>query len=292
MKSTGTWGDRLSYGLICIVLTFALLITLYPFVYVLSMSISDPIQVMNNTVWLFPKGFSLDTYKKVFADGEIWVAYGNTLFYTVAGTAINVVMTFLAAYPLSRRSFSGRKPLMIGIVVTMFFSGGLIPSFILINNLGLYDTRWALLLPGAVAAFNIIIARTFFQSIPESLFESAKIDGANDIGILFRIVLPLSKAILAVLTLFYAVGHWNNYFNAMLYLTNVKLQPVSLYLMKILIQNQDPTMQDMREALDRMLFSMQLKYTMIVITTLPIVCIYPFLQKYFVRGVMIGSLKE
>ncbi|TMV45845.1 carbohydrate ABC transporter permease [Paenibacillus mesophilus] len=287
-----TWGDRISYGFICAILAVALLITLYPFVYVLSMSISDPIHVMNNSVWLFPKGFSLDTYKKVFENGEIWIAYGNTLFYTVVGTAINVVMTFLAAYPLSRRTFSGRKAIMVGIVVTMFFSGGLIPSFILINELGLYDTRWALLLPGAVSAFNIIIARTFFQNIPESLFESARMDGANDIGILFRIVLPLSKAVLAVLTLFYAVGHWNNYFNAMLYVSNVKLQPVSLYLMKILIQNQDPTMQDMREALERMLFSMQLKYTMIVITTLPIVCIYPFLQKYFVQGVMIGSLKE
>ncbi|TNJ62689.1 carbohydrate ABC transporter permease [Paenibacillus hemerocallicola] len=290
--SRRTWGDRISYGFICAILAVALLITLYPFVYVLSMSISDPIHVMNNSVWLFPKGFSLETYKKVFENGEIWVAYGNTLFYTVVGTAINVVMTFLAAYPLSRRTFSGRKVIMVGVVVTMFFSGGLIPSFILINELGLYDTRWALLLPGAVSAFNIIIARTFFQNIPESLFESAKMDGANDIGILFRIVLPLSKAVLAVLTLFYAVGHWNNYFNAMLYVSNVKLQPVSLYLMKILIQNQDPTMQDMREALDRMLFSMQLKYTMIVITTLPIVCIYPFLQKYFVQGVMIGSLKE
>jgi putative aldouronate transport system permease protein len=287
-----TWGDRISYGFICAILAVALLITLYPFVYVLSMSISNPIHVMNNSVWLFPKGFSLETYKKVFENGEIWVAYGNTLFYTVVGTAINVVMTFLAAYPLSRRTFSGRKFIMVGVVVTMFFSGGLIPSFILINELGLYDTRWALLLPGAVSAFNIIIARTFFQNIPESLFESARMDGANDIGILFRIVLPLSKAVLAVLTLFYAVGHWNNYFNAMLYVSNVKLQPVSLYLMKILIQNQDPTMQDMRDALDRMLFSMQLKYTMIVITTLPIVCIYPFLQKYFVQGVMIGSLKE
>lgn len=292
MNMSKSWGDRISYGIICAILAVALLITLYPFLYVFSMSISDPIHVMNNTVWLFPKGFSIDTYLKVFENGEIWTAYGNTLFYTIVGTAINIAMTFLAAYPLSRRTFSGRKPIMMGIVVTMFFSGGLIPSFILINELGLYDTRWALLLPGAVSAFNIIIARTFFQNIPESLFESAKIDGANDIGILFRIVLPLSKAVLAVLTLFYAVGHWNNYFNAMLYVSNVKLQPVSLYLMKILIQNQDPTMQDMREALDRMLFSMQLKYTMIVITTLPIVCIYPFLQKYFVQGVMIGSLKE
>ncbi|GAA3402197.1 carbohydrate ABC transporter permease [Paenibacillus hodogayensis] len=292
MKSTGTWGDRISYAIICVLLAVALLVTLYPFVYVFSMSISNPIHVMNNSVWLFPKGFSLETYKRVFENGEIWIAYGNTLFYTVAGTAINVVMTFLAAYPLSRRTFSGRKVIMMGIVVTMFFSGGLIPSFILINELGLYNTRWALLLPGAVSAFNIIIARTFFQGIPESLFESARIDGANDIGILLRIVLPLSKAVLAVLTLFYAVGHWNNYFSAMLYVSDVKLQPVSLYLMKILIQNQDPTMQDMREALDRMLFSMQLKYTMIVITTLPIICIYPFLQKYFVRGVMIGSLKE
>jgi putative aldouronate transport system permease protein len=292
VKQTGSWGDRISYGIICVLLTVALLITLYPFLYVLSMSVSDPIYVLNNTVWLFPKGFSLETYFKVFENGEIWVAYGNTLYYTIVGTAINIAMTFLAAYPLSRRTFSGRKVIMMGIVVTMFFSGGMIPSFILIQQLGIYDTRWALLLPGAVSAFNIIIARTFFQSIPESLFESARIDGANDIGILFKIVLPLSKAILAVLTLFYAVGHWNNYFSAMLYVSDVKLQPVSMYLMKILIQNQDPTMQDMNEALDRVLFSMQLKYTMIVITTLPIVCIYPFLQKYFVNGAMIGSLKE
>ncbi|SDC67055.1 putative aldouronate transport system permease protein [Paenibacillus sp. UNCCL117] len=292
MKSAGTWSDRLSDVFIYTILTAALLITLYPFLYVFNMSISDPIHVLNNTVWLFPKGFSLATYFKVFENGEIWIAYRNTLFYTVVGTLINVIMTFLAAYPLSRRTFSGRKPLMMGIVVTMFFSGGMIPSFILIQNLGIYNTVWALLLPGAVSAFNIIIARTFFQNIPESLFESAKMDGANDIGILFKIVLPLSKAILAVLTLFYAVGHWNNYFNAMLYVTDVKLQPVSLYLMKILIQNQDPTMQDMSEALDRVLFSMQLKYTMIVITTLPIVLVYPFLQKYFVQGAMIGSLKE
>ena len=202
---------------------FVLVITLYPFIYIISMSISGQEHVLNKSIWLYPKDISLHAYRQVFANPNLWQSYYNTIFYTVVGTLINVVLTVMMAYPLSRPKFVAKKFLMLMIVVTMFFSGGLVPLFILIQNLGLYNTRWALLLPGAVGAFYVIIARTFFQSIPESLHESAKLDGAHDADILTRIVLPLSKPILAVL---------------------------------------------------------------------PIVVIYPFLQKYFVTGVMIGSLKE
>ncbi|MFK7693649.1 carbohydrate ABC transporter permease [Paenibacillus sp. HJGM_3] len=278
--------------LIYLVMIFVIIITLYPFVYVLSMSISDPRYVLADTIWLYPKGFSLESYKKVFENEEIWTAYYNTVFYTVVGTALNILFTMLAAYPLSRRTFFARNPIMVIIVITMFFGGGLIPSFLLIKELGLYNTRWAVLLPGLTSAFYIIITRTFFQSIPDSLTESAKIDGANDIGILMRIIIPLSKPILAVLSLFYAVGHWNSYVSAMIYLPNPKLQPMSLYLMKILVQNNDSMMEGMTDQIDRALFAAQLKYAIIIVTILPILLIYPFLQRFFVKGVMIGSLKE
>lgn len=278
--------------LIYLVMIFVIIITLYPFVYVLSMSISDPRYVLADTIWLYPKGFSLESYKKVFENEEIWTAYYNTVFYTVVGTALNILFTMLAAYPLSRRTFFARNWIMVIIVITMFFGGGLIPSFLLIKELGLYNTRWAVLLPGLTSAFYIIITRTFFQSIPDSLTESAKIDGANDIGILMRIIIPLSKPILAVLSLFYAVGHWNSYVSAMIYLPNPKLQPMSLYLMKILVQNNDSMMEGMTDQIDRALFAAQLKYAIIIVTILPILLIYPFLQRFFVKGVMIGSLKE
>lgn len=278
--------------LIYLMMIFVIVITLYPFVYVLSMSISDPKNVLADTIWLFPQGFSLESYKKVFENEEIWTAYSNTIFYTVAGTALNIVFTMLAAYPLSRKTFFARNGIMIFIVITMFFGGGLIPSFLLIKELGLYNTRWAVLLPGLTSAFYIIITRTFFQSIPDSLTESAKIDGANDIGILLRIIIPLSKPILAVLSLFYAVGHWNSYVSAMIYLPDPKLQPMSLYLMKILVQNNDSMLEGMTDQIDRALFAAQLKYAIIIVTILPILLIYPFLQRFFVKGVMIGSLKE
>jgi putative aldouronate transport system permease protein len=278
--------------LIYLVMIFVIIITLYPFVYVLSMSISDPKNVLADTIWLFPQGFSLESYKKVFENEDIWTAYSNTIFYTVVGTSLNILFTMLAAYPLSRKTFFARNWIMVMIVVTMFFGGGLIPSFLLIKELGLYNTRWAVLLPGLTSAFYIIITRTFFQSIPDSLTESAKIDGANDIGILMRIIIPLSKPILAVLGLFYAVGHWNSYVPAMIYLPDSKLQPMSLYLMEILVQNNDSMMEGMTEQIDRALYAAQLKYAVIIVTILPILLIYPFLQRFFVKGVMIGSLKE
>jgi len=293
VKATGTTsGSLLSTVLIYAVMWFVIAITVYPFLYVFSMSISNPQYVIEGAIWLFPKGFSLESYERVLSDPGIWTAYGNTLIYAGAGTALNIAFTMLAAYPLSRRGFALGIPIMVMIVVTMFFSGGLIPNFLLIKELDLYNTRWAILLPGLTSAFYIIIARTFLQSIPESLQESARIDGANDIGIFVRIIIPLSKPILAVLALFYAVGHWNSYFSAMIYLPNVKLQPISLYLVKVLVQDQQSMMEGMMNQYDRALASVQLKYAMIIVTVLPILLVYPFLQKYFVKGVMIGSLKE
>ncbi|MDF2671427.1 MAG: sugar transporter permease [Paenibacillus sp.] len=278
--------------LILLFMLFIIFITLYPFVYVFSMSISDPKNVINNSVWLFPKGFSVEAYRKVFDNPDVWRAYYNTLFYTIVGTAVNVTMTMLAAYPLSRKTFFLRNQIMVLIVITMFFSGGLIPTFLLIKNIGLYDTRWALILPAAVGAYFIIIARTFLQSLPESLMESARIDGANDLYILYKIVVPLSMPIIAVLSLFYAVGHWNSYFSAMLYLSDPKLHPMSLYLVKILIQDSDTMVKEMAQDINRTMYSIQIKYALIIVTVLPILFVYPFLQKYFVKGVLIGSLKE
>jgi putative aldouronate transport system permease protein len=287
-----TIGDQISNLFIIASMWVVMIITLYPFLFVFSMSISDPKYVLDQSVWLFPKGFSVESYKRVFENPDIWTSYYNTIFYTAIGTALNVMLTIFGAYPLSRKNFFARKQLMIFIVFTMFFSGGLIPLFILIKDLGLYNTRWALIIPGVISAFLLIVTRTFFQSIPESLDESAKMDGANDITILFKIIMPLSKPIIAVLALFYAVGHWNSYFPAMIYLPDAKLQPLQLYLVKILIQNQDKLSEGLTDELDRALFTLQLKYSIIIVAVLPILLVYPFLQKYFAKGVMLGSLKE
>ncbi|MCU6712811.1 carbohydrate ABC transporter permease [Paenibacillus sp. J5C_2022] len=292
MQLQKTIGERLSDLFIIGVNLLVIVVTLYPFLYVLSMSISDPVFAMRKEVYLFPKGFSVEAYGIVFENPDIWIAYYNTLWYTIVGTSISVVVTVMAAYPLSRSTFFARNPLMFFFAFTMFFTGGLIPTYIIVNSLNLYDTRWAVILPGAISAFNIIIARTFFQSIPESLQESAKIDGANEARILWSIMLPLSKPITAVLVLFYAVGYWNNYFSSLIYLSNAKLQPLQLYLFKILVKQQDSLMEGMTDQFERALVGTQVKYAAIMVTILPIICLYPFLQKYFVKGVMIGAVKE
>lgn len=283
--------EKLTDGFINIILLFAMAITTYPFIYVISMSISDPLFVMRDEIWLLPKGFSLHAYKMVFENPDIWRSYYNTVWYTGVGTFFNVLMTVLAAYPLARKNFVGRNFLVMFIAVTMFFSGGLIPTFILVNKMGLYNTRWAIILPGIVSAWNIIIARTFFENIPESLHESAMLDGANDIKVLFKIILPISMPILSVLVLFYAVAHWNSYFSALVYLPNKDLQPLQVYLAKVLIDNSDQLLGDMEGSYARNMYGIQLKYAAIIVATLPILFAYPFLQKYFVKGVMIGAIK-
>jgi putative aldouronate transport system permease protein len=290
-----TTGEKIADVLLLLIMLGVVFVTLYPFVYVISMSISDPVAVLQQKVWLWPVGFSPEAYKLIFETQGALRAYYNTIWYTVVGTFINVTMTVLAAYPLSRRTFVGRKFIMIFIVITMFFSGGLIPTFLLVQELGLYNTRWAMVIPTAASAFLIIIARTFFQtSIPESLIEAAKLDGANDVGILWRIVLPLSKPILAVLTLFYAVSHWNDYFTPLVYLPDADLQPLSIFLAKVIIQNNQAMMGagGIVDTTARSAMSIQLKYALIIVVIVPIVCVYPFLQKHFAKGVLIGSLKE
>jgi ABC transporter, permease protein len=287
-----SFSDRVVYCITILVMILVLIITLYPFLYVLSMSLSDQGSVLRQEVWLLPKGFNLKSYKKVFSDSSIWVAYGNTLYYTIVGTIVNVIFTCMTAYPLSRRRFWGRNFISLLIVFTTLFSGGMIPNFLLIKNLGLYNTRWAMILPNAISVFNMILARTFFMGIPESLMESASIDGAGEGTILWKIVVPLSKPIVAVLTLFYAVGHWNSYFNALLYVPDIKLQPLQMYLVKLLVLAQDQLAEGDGDLLQLAMEAMQTKYATIIVVILPILCIYPFLQKYFAQGVMIGAIKE
>lgn len=237
-------------------------------------------------------GLNLGAYQKVFAEKAIWTAYGNTIFYTVFGTAINVVMTTMLAYPLSRKKFMGKNLVAMFVTFTMLFSGGMIPSFLLIKNLGLYNSRWAMLIPGAISVYNMILARTFFAGLPDSLNEAAAIDGAGDLTILLKIVIPISKPILAVLTLFYAVAHWNTYFSALLYLPDLDLQPLQMYLVRLLVQNQQLMADAGQDALELAVNAMQTKYATIIAVIVPILCVYPFLQKYFAQGVMIGAIKE
>jgi putative aldouronate transport system permease protein len=288
------WQARRSLGqwLLVTSIAFCVMITLYPFIYVLSMSFSDPKYVLNKSVWLLPKGFTLDAYKLVLSNEYIWKAYYNTIWYTLVGTILNIIFTVTAAYPLSRKQFFLRNPLMMYIVLTMFFSGGLIPTFILVSQLGLYNTRWALILPHLVSAFYIIVSRAFFQSIPDELVESSKLDGANDFTILYRIIIPLSLPILAVLTLFYAVDHWNSYFNAILYLSSGDLQPLQVYLMKVLISLSDEFVGNADTGIVRTAQVEQLKYASIIVVIAPILFIYPFLQRFFVQGMLIGAVKE
>jgi len=286
-------GSVVIHGIIVFILVLLLFATLYPVIYIISMSISSVDAVLRREVILLPKGFSLKSYSLVFENPQVWRSYLNTIFYTVFGTIINLVLTLSCAYAAAQQRFFLRKGLMVFITLTMMFSGGMIPSFLLVTQLGIYNTRWAILLPGAVSAWNLIIARNFFMTtIPDELIESAKIDGANDIWIFFRIVLPLSGAILAVMTLFYAVGHWNMWFKAMIYVPNISLQPLQLYLRNVLLLNSPEAMAGLDDVMERIAYAMQLKFAVIVVATLPVMCLYPFVSKHFVKGVMVGAIKE
>ncbi|MCY9588713.1 carbohydrate ABC transporter permease [Paenibacillus chitinolyticus] len=286
--------DRLFNTVIYLVLGLVLLIVLYPLVFVLSASFSEPQYIMNGEVLLWPKGLTLDSYTKIFEDGQIMRGFGNTLLYTTTGTLLNVIMTILAAYPLSRKDFVGRNLFMGLFVFTMFFSGGLIPTYILIKNLGLLNSFWVMILPGAVSIWNIIIMRTFFQqTIPGELEEAATIDGCTNMQILTRIVLPLSMPIIAVTILFYAVGHWNSFFNALLYLSDKSKFPLQLVLREILIQGQTDSLVKMstESAIKQQRAVEGIKYAVLVLANLPMFLLYPFLQRYFVKGIMIGAIK-
>jgi len=289
-----TRSDKMFYFFNDALLLFALLIVLYPLIYIISASFSDRLAVVSGKVWLWPVDFSLEGYKAVFRDPRIVTGYTNTVFYTLAGTSINIVLTVMAAYPLSRKTMVGRNLLMYLFVFTMLFQGGLVPNYLLLKNLGMIDTRWALLLPPALGVWNVIITRTFYQTtISQELYEAASIDGCSHVKFIWHIVLPLSKAITAVLCLFYGVYHWNAYFNAFIYLKSDHLFPLQIVLRDILIQNQvdastitDPETMTRKQGLADLL-----KYSVIIVASLPVWIVYPFVQKHFVKGVMIGSIK-
>ncbi|MCZ8515244.1 carbohydrate ABC transporter permease [Paenibacillus filicis] len=287
-------GDRLFSVINYTVLTLFLITILYPLIYIASASISDSQAVIAGKVWLWPIQPTLDGYSAVFKHKLIWIGFRNSLYYTVVGTIINVVMTILAAYPLARKDFYGKNVFMFFFVFTMMFSGGLIPTYLIVKDLGLLNTTWAMLLPGALGVWNMIITRTYFQTtIPDELLEASQLDGCSDFNFVWRIILPLSGPIIAVITLFYAVGHWNSFFNAFIYLKNQNLYPLQLVLRDILVQNDvDLTMlTDVQEIARREGLRELLKYSLIIVATLPLLVAYPFVQKYFVKGIMIGSLK-
>jgi putative aldouronate transport system permease protein len=274
-----------------------LFITLYPVLFVLSASLSDPHMVNSGQVWLLPKGVNFEGYRRVFRNAEIWIGYRNTVFYTGFGTVLNLVVTLTAGFALSDRRLIGRGIITRLILFTMFFNGGLIPTYLLLRGMGMTDTIWSLLLPGLVGTTNLIICRTFFStSIPEELKDAAAIDGCNTYQMFFRIVLPLSSAVIAVMALQYGIVHWNQYFNAMIYLKNRELYPLQLFLREILLTPQinidrSPTAEEAESIAAQQRLAELIKYVVIIVSTLPVLLIYPFMQKYFVRGVMIGSIK-
>ena len=293
MKVKRSTGDKVFDIVNYTFLIFLTLIVLYPLVYVLSASFSSPYAVTSGQVWLFPKDVSLVGYETVFKDPNIVSGFFYAVYRTVLGTLIGVVMTMMAAYPLSVRDFAGRGVFMKLLTFTMMFGGGLLPSFLNINELGLYGTYWALVIPGAVGVYNVIITRTFIQStIPYDLYESASLDGCSDLGYFLKVVIPLSKPILAVLTMYVAVGHWNDYFNAMIYLKSDNY-PLQVVLRNIILMNQiDPeNMADVDTMMKMQGLAELLKYSLIVISSVPMLLLYPFIQKHFVKGVMIGAIK-
>ena len=288
-----TLGDKLFYAGCYLITALFMLAVLYPLVYILSASLSSADAITSGRMWLYPVDFSLVGYKYILKYDAIWLGYRNTLFYTFAGTLINVAMTMTCAYGLLRRGMRGRRFFTMLFTFTMIFSGGMIPNYLLMKNLKILNTVWCMLLPGAISAYNLIVAKTFIEnSIPGDLLEAARIDGCSDVRFFFSIVLPLSKAILAVLLLMYAAAHWNAYFNAFLYLTDKKLYPLQIFLRQILVQsNMSADMLDPEAMAQMQTLQQILKYAVIVVSTAPMLCLYPFVQKYFRQGVMIGSIK-
>lgn len=291
-KIKETAGEKIFHWGIDLILIFTCIISLYPVLYVLAASFSNPLLVMKNEITIWPKGFTLIGYEKVFTNPDIWNGYVMTILYTVIGTALNVLMTLLGAYPLSRKDFYGRKFWTVFLTFTMFFGGGMIPAYLLIQKIHMYNNFWVMIIPVVMGTYNVIIMRTFITSnVPLELQESAVIDGANDLVILVRVVVPLSIPVMAVMCLFYGVDHWNEYFRAMIYLQDRKLYPLQLILREILVQNivQKNVTQEMLA--DQKVIGESIKYALIIVATIPILMVYPFIQKYFVKGMLIGSIK-
>lgn len=289
-RSTGDMVfDIVNYTLLVLVL----IIVIYPLWFVVIASFSDSRAVLDGEVWLWPKDFQLDAYVRVFKDSRIMRGYANTIFYTLAGTTLNIVGTVVAAYPLSRKDFVGRNVIMMLLAFTMYFSGGLIPTYLIYKQLRIVNTVWVMILPGMVSVYNLIIVRTFFQGIPFELQEAAFIDGANNFAILRKVIVPLSKPVLAVMVIFYGVGHWNEFFNALVFLSKKELAPLQLVMRDILITASSSISEGTGGAAiaDKARLAESLKYSVIIVSSLPVLLLYPFLQKYFVKGVMLGAIK-
>lgn len=294
MNARKSKGDIIFDTINIVILAIILIIVAYPLIYVVSASISDPTAILNGQLKLLPKGFTLEAYTRVIKNKDILMGYKNTILYTVIGTLVNIILTIMIAYPLSRKDLRGRNFIMAILTFTMFFSGGLIPTYLIIKDLGLINNFWVMILPNAISMYNVIIVRTFFQnSIPMEIQEASMIDGCSNIKILIKIILPLSKPIMAVMVLYYGIAHWNAFFNALIYLSDKEKHPLQLILRDILIQNEMNDMMNMtsESVAQQQLFSESLKYAVIVFASLPVLIIYPILQRHFVKGVMVGALK-
>lgn len=274
--------------IIYVVLIAICFLMLYPFLLMFSSSISSPQAVMRNEVTLLPKGLTLVNYKMVFLNNSVLLAYWNSLKYTFVGTIISVFLTITTAYPLSKARFTGRRFFSKLLIFTIIFNGGIVPTYLTVKSLGLINTMWAVVLVGAISTWNVIITRTFFEAIPESLEEAAILDGCNDLGVLFRIYIPLSTSVIATITLFSAVAQWNNFFIPLMYINDKAKYPLQVFLRNLLLST---NMTDYQPVDDQLVVAESIKYTIIMVTTLPIITIYPFLQKYFVKGVMVGAVK-
>lgn len=273
------------------VLLLVVFFTLYPFIYMLAVSTSDNIHVMQNAITFYPKGFNLKAYGVVFQDKDIFRAYLNTLLYTFSGTVLSLSITCAGAYALSKKRLIFNRGFSIMIMITMFFSGGLIPTYLTVKMLGMYNSMWAIIVPGAVSTWNLLVMRAFFSQFPAELEESGKLDGMTDLGVFFRLVLPLSSAVLATIGLFYAVGIWNAFFGPMIYLSDNSKQPLQVVLRAIVLMGQQSSRAAVNVSGDYYVVDESLKYATIIVSVVPIIVVYPFVQKYFVKGVMIGSLK-
>ena len=286
--------DKTYYSVVYTLVTLLTLIVLLPLTNVLACSFSAPESVASGKVLLWPVNFSVSGYERVFNTDEIWIGYANTLYYTIVGTFVNVFVTMICAYPLARRGLPYKSFFSFLFAFTMLFSGGLVPTYLLARNLHLLNTRWALIIPGAMGVYQMIVTRTFLvANIPQELLEMSQIDGCNDFRFFWSFVLPLSKAVIAVTAMQYAVGHWNSWFSAFLYLSDDKKYPLQMMLRRILVMNQIKASDYVDEEMLVVMEGMAdlLKYSLIVVATVPILCAYPFIQKYFVKGIMIGSLK-
>ncbi|BFT71049.1 carbohydrate ABC transporter permease [Paenibacillus sp. P36] len=285
-------GDKIFVICLYVILSLLLVIVLYPLIYIVSSSFSSPAAVTSGRVWLWPVEFTLKGYAQLMDNPKIMTGYANSLFYTAAGTLISVTLTIMIAYPLSRKTFKGRNLLMMLVTFTLLFTGGLIPTYLVVKQMGLIDTRWALIIPNAIWVWQVIIARTFFQtSIPDELIDSSELDGCSDLRFMWSVVIPLSKPIIAVLFLMYAVGQWNAYFDALIYLKTAQLFPLQLILRSIIILNNSSNATDALKLVERQQLAELLKYSLIVVATIPVLIIYPFVQRYFVQGMLVGSVK-